>query len=282
MCHSNCCLLTRIQISKEAGDVVWYSHLFENLPQFVVIHTVKGFGIVNKAEVYVFLALSCFFCDPTDVGSLISGSSAFAKSSLNIWKFLVHVLLKPGLENFEHYFAVMWDKCGCTVVWVFFALPFFGIGVKTDLFQSRAHCWVFQICRHVECITLTASSFKIWNSSAGIPSLPLALFVVMLPKAHLTSDSRMSDSRWVITPSWLSGLWSSFLYSSSLYSCHSYYLLLLSGPHHFCPLLSPSLHEMFPLSLIFLKKSLVFSILLFSPWKRNAKSQNGCLRRPYK
>ena len=85
--------------------MVWYSHLVKNFPQFVVIHTVKGFGIVNKAEVDVFLELSCFFDDPTDVGNLISGSSAFSKSSLNIWKFTVHVLLKPGLENFEHCFT---------------------------------------------------------------------------------------------------------------------------------------------------------------------------------
>ena len=85
--------------------MVWYSHLFKNFPQFVVVHTVKGFGIVNKAEIDDFLELSCFFDDPTDVGSnnLISGSSAFSKSSLNIWKFMVHVLLKPGLENFAHY-----------------------------------------------------------------------------------------------------------------------------------------------------------------------------------
>ena len=85
--------------------MVWYSHLLKNFPQFVVIHTVKGFGIVNKAEVDVFLELSCFFNDPADVGNLISGSSAFSKSSLNICKFTVHILLKPGLENFEHYFA---------------------------------------------------------------------------------------------------------------------------------------------------------------------------------
>ena len=85
--------------------MVWYSHLFQNFPQFAVIHRVKDFGVVNKTEVDVFLELSCFFYDPTDVGNLISGSSAFSKSSLNIWKFTVHVLLKPGLENFEHYFA---------------------------------------------------------------------------------------------------------------------------------------------------------------------------------
>ena len=87
--------------------MVWYSHLFQNSPQFIVIHTVKGFGIVNKAEVDVFLELSCFFDAPTDVGNLISGSYAFSKSSLNIWKFMVHILLKCGLKNFEHYFTSM-------------------------------------------------------------------------------------------------------------------------------------------------------------------------------
>ena len=105
MSSSNCCFLTCIQISQEAGQVVWYSHLFQNFPQCIVIHTVKGFGIVNKAEIDVFLELSCFFNDPVDVGNLISGSSAFSKASLNIWKFMVHVLLKPALENFEHYFT---------------------------------------------------------------------------------------------------------------------------------------------------------------------------------
>ena len=107
MSSSNCCFLTCIQISQEAGQVVWYSHLLKNFPQFVVIHTVKSFGIVNKAEVDVFLELYCFINDPTDVGNLISGSSAFSKSSLNIWNFTVHVLLKPGLEDFEHYLASM-------------------------------------------------------------------------------------------------------------------------------------------------------------------------------
>ena len=87
--------------------MVWYSHLFQNFPQCIVIHTVKGFGIVNKAEIDVFLELSCFFDDPVDVGNLISGSSAFSNTSLNIWNFMVHVLLKPGLENFEHYFTSM-------------------------------------------------------------------------------------------------------------------------------------------------------------------------------
>ena len=92
--------------------------------QFVVIHTVKGFGIVNKAKADVFLELFCFFDDPTDVGNLTSGSSVFSKSSSNIWKFTVHILLKPGLENFEHYFASLWDVCNCVVVWTFFGNAF--------------------------------------------------------------------------------------------------------------------------------------------------------------
>ena len=118
ICGSNYCFLTCIQISQEADQVVWYFHLFKNFPQLVVIHTVKAFGIVSKAEADVFLELFCFFSDPVDVGNLISGSSAFSQSSLNIWKFTVHVLLKPGLENFEHYFASMWDECNCAVVWI--------------------------------------------------------------------------------------------------------------------------------------------------------------------
>ena len=104
---SNCFFLTCIKVSQEVGQVVWYSHLFWNFPQFIVTHAVKGFGIVSKAEVEVFLELSCSFDDPMDVGNLISGSSAFSKTSLNIWKFTVHILLKPALENFEHYFTSM-------------------------------------------------------------------------------------------------------------------------------------------------------------------------------
>ena len=96
--------------------MVWYSKLFQNFPQFVVIHRVKGFGIVNKAEIDIFLELSYFSDDLVDIGNLISGSSAFSKSSLNIWKFMVHVLLKPGLENFEHYFSSVWDECNSAIV----------------------------------------------------------------------------------------------------------------------------------------------------------------------
>ena len=157
---------------------------------------VKGFDIVNKSEIDVFLELSCFFDDPADVGNLISGSSAFSKSSLNIWKFMVHVLLNPGLDNFEHYFASVWDECNCAVVWTLFGIALLWDWNENYLFQSCGHCWVFQICWHIEGSTFTASSLRIWKSSTGIPSPPLALFVVMLPKAHLTSHSRMSGSRW--------------------------------------------------------------------------------------
>ena len=102
--------------------MVWYSHLLKNFPQFVVTHTVKGFGLVNKAD--VFLDFFCFFDDPMDIGSLISASSDFSKSSLNIWEFSVHILLKSGSENFKHYFASMWDECNCVVVWTFFGIAF--------------------------------------------------------------------------------------------------------------------------------------------------------------
>ena len=122
MSGSNSCFLICIQILQEAGQVVWYSPLLKKSPQFLVIHTVKGFGIVNKAEVDIFLELSCFFYDPTHVVNLISGSCAFSKFSLSIWKFSVHVLLKPCLNNFEHYFASVWDECNCVVVWTFFGI----------------------------------------------------------------------------------------------------------------------------------------------------------------
>ena len=155
-----------------------------------------------------------FINDPADVSNLISGCSAFPESSLNIWKFSVHVLLMPSLEILSitllacEMGAVM-QRFECSL-----ALLFFGIGMKTDLFQSCGHCWVFQICWHIECSTFTASSFRIWNSSSGIPSHPLTLFIVMLLKDRLTSHSRVSGSRCVITPSWLSGSWRSFLYTS--------------------------------------------------------------------
>ena len=120
----SCCFLTCIEVSKEAGQMVWYSHLFQNFPPFTVIHTVKGFGTVNKAEIDIFMELSCFFHDPADVGNLISDSSAFTITRLNIWKFMIHILLKLVLENFKNYSTGMWDECICVVVWAFFGVAF--------------------------------------------------------------------------------------------------------------------------------------------------------------
>ena len=150
------------------------------------------------------------------VVNLIFGSSAFYKTSLNIRKFTVHILLKPGLENFEHYVTSMWDECNCAVVWAFFCIAFLWGWNENWPFPVLWPLLSLQICWHIECSTCIASSFRIWNSSPGIPSPPLALLVVMLHKAHFTSHSRMSGSRWVISPSWLSGSWRSFLYSSSV------------------------------------------------------------------
>ena len=149
MSGSNCCFLTCIQISQEAGQVVWYSHLFQNFPQFIVIHTAKGFGIVIKAEIDVFLELSCFFDDPMDVGNFISSSSAFSKTSLNIWKFTVHVLLKPGLENFEQYFTRMWDECHYAVIWAFFGNAFLWDWNENWPFPVLWPLLSFQICWHI-------------------------------------------------------------------------------------------------------------------------------------
>ena len=138
-----------------------------------MIHTVKAFSIVNEAEVDNFLEFSCFFYDPLDVSNLISGSFAFSISSLYVWKFSVQVLLKPSLKDFKHYLASMWNEHNCMVVWNSLALPFFGIGMKTYLSQSFVHCWVFQICWHIEFSSLTASSFR--NHQLFQKLLPLDL-----------------------------------------------------------------------------------------------------------
>ena len=164
--------------------------VFPSLSEFSTVSCdpVKGFDIVNKAEIDVFLELSSFFDDPADVGNLISGSSAFSKTSVNI-----------GSSWFTYCWRLAWrilsitllacDDCNYAVVWAFF-----GIGMKTDLFQSCDHCWVFQICWHIECSTFTASSFRIWNSSTGIPSPPLALFVVMLTNVL---KAKCLERRWI-------------------------------------------------------------------------------------
>ena len=122
MPSSNCCLLSCIQVAQEAGKVGWYSHLYKNFPQFVVIHTVKVFSIVSVAD--VFQKLPCFLHNSINVGNLISGSAS-SKPSLYIWKFSVHVLLKPSLKDFEHNLASMWNDYGCMVVWIFFFIALF-------------------------------------------------------------------------------------------------------------------------------------------------------------
>ena len=168
---------------------------FRIFHNFTVIHTVKGFGIVNKAEIYVFLELSWFFDDPANVGNLISGSSAFSKSSLYIWKFSVHVLLKPSLKDSEHYLGSMWHECNCAVVWTFF-----GIALLWDWNEKWPFLVLWSLLSFSNLLaywvsTSAVSSFRIWNSSAGIPSPALALSIVMFLKAHLTSHSRMSSTR---------------------------------------------------------------------------------------
>ena len=155
---------------------------------------------------HIFFWFSCLFDDLSDVGNLISGSSAFSKTRMNIWRFMVHVLLKPGLENFEHYFTSVWEESNCVVVWAFLGIAFLWDWNEIIFFHYCGHCWVFHICWHIECRTFTASCFRIWNSSTEIPSPPLALFIMMLPKAHLTSHSRISglgsDHTIVIFGSW--------------------------------------------------------------------------------
>ena len=179
----------------------------------------------NEIEVNAFLEFPCFLYDPTDISNLIAGFSASSKFSWNIWKVLVHVLLKPRLENFKNSFVSMWSDCNCAEGWTSFGIAFLWDWDENWFFRSCGHCWVSHVCWHIECSTLTASSFRIWNSSAGILSPLLPLLVVMLPKAYLTSHSSMSGSRWVTAkPSWLSGSLRSFLYSSCLYSCHLFWI----------------------------------------------------------
>ena len=187
MSSSNCCFLTCIRVSQEAGQVVWSSISFR-IFHSLLWSTVKGFGIVNKAEIDVFLELSHFFDDPVDAGYLISGSSAFSKTSLNIWKFSVHVLLKPGLENFKHHFPSLWDKCNCVVAWAFFGIAFLWDWNENWPFPVLWPLLSFPYLLVYWVQTFKASFFRIWNSSTGIPLPTLALFIVMLLKAHLTSQ----------------------------------------------------------------------------------------------
>ena len=205
-------------------------------------------------------------------------SCSIIQQMFAIWSLVPLPLRNPACTPESSWFMYCWSLAwrilsitllACEMsatVWQFewsLALPFFGTGTKADLFQSCGHCWVFQICWHVECSTLTASSFRILTSSAGSLSPPLALFLVMLHKAHLTSYSKMSASRWVTISSWLSGSSRPFLFSSSVYSCH---LFLISSvfAYHFCLLSCPILAWNVPLiSPFFLKRSLVLPILFF-------------------
>ena len=162
MSSFNCCFLTCIQVSQE-GQVVWYSCLLKNFPKFIVIHSKSLAQLIKQNLMFFWNSLAFWWSNR--FSNLISGSSASSKSRLNIWKFMVHVLLKPGLENFEHCFTSVWDACNCAVVWAVLDIAL-GVGMKTELCQSCGHCWVFQICWHIESSTFTATSFRIWNSSA--------------------------------------------------------------------------------------------------------------------
>ena len=213
-----------------------------------------------------FLESSCYLYYRTNVGSLIAGSSASLKPSLYIWMVLVHVLPKPILKDFKHNLPSTWNECNCMVVRTFFGIILLGTGMEIDLFQSCGHCWVSQICWHIDCSSLLASFFRILNSSAGIPSPTLALLVVMFPKAHFPSYSRMSGSRKATTPLWLSRSLKPFLYNSLVYSFH---LFLISSTSvwslMFPSFITPKLAWNVPLvSPVFLKRSLVFPILLLS------------------
>ena len=212
-----------------------------------MIHRVKGFSIVNEEEIDVFLEFPWFLHDPTNVGNLISGSSTFSKSKLYILKFSVHVLLKTNFRNFEHNLVSMSNEYKCVVVWTFF-----GITLLWDWNEN----WSFPVL----CLLLSFPNlltywvqhfnsiiFRALNSSAGILSLSLALFIVMLPKAHLISHSRMSAlSGWPHHHCYLPHYHLFCVVLLCILSTSAQSLLFLLGPYHFCPLLCPTLNEMLP------------------------------------
>ena len=183
MSNSNCCFLTCIQVSQEAGKVVWYSHLFKNFSQFVVICIVKGFNVFNEAEVDVFLEFSRFFCELTYIGNLISDSSAFSKSSLYIWKFSVHILWKPSLKDFEHNLASMWNECNCVVVWAFFGIvllwdwnenwpfpvlwPLLSFPNLLTYWVQHFHSIIFQDLKQLSWNSITSTSLVCSDASKG-------------------------------------------------------------------------------------------------------------------
>ena len=209
MSISNCWFLTCIQISQEAGQVIWYSHLLKNLPQSVMIHTSKGFSIVNEAEVDIFMKFSCFFCDSTDVANLISGSSAFSKSSLYIWKFSVHMLLKPNLKDFEHYLASIWNERNCTIVWIFIhprLFPFLSlapwakpsVGTTVGLWEKQRLCCKAAFHRSTPRLSwevLRKGSVVLWGSEGGRCRATREIQVWAGVQEWLQGSSRCSSSK---------------------------------------------------------------------------------------
>ena len=155
MYSSNCCFLACILLSQEADQVVWYSHFSEFSTVCCDPHS-QRLCIVSKAEVDVFLELSCFSYYPADVGNLTSGSSAFSKSNLNIWKFMVHVLLRPGLKNFKHYFASVWDECNCEAVWTFFSIAILLVPTFLYCGHTQPHVSV-TLCMYSTCHRTTTT-----------------------------------------------------------------------------------------------------------------------------
>ena len=211
MSSSNFCFLTCIQISQDAGKVVWYSHFFKKFSVCCDPHS-QVFGIVKKADVGFFLELSCFFYDPTYVGNWISDSSAFSKSSLNIWELVVHVLLKPGLENFEHYFASMWGKCNCVVVWTFFGIAFlwdwnenwpFPVLWPLLSFPNFLAYWlqdfhsiIFQDLKQLNWNSITSISFVIYHFPDFIMSFVM-LFLLIPTHSTLFHPQAATDQLYV-------------------------------------------------------------------------------------
>ena len=152
---SNCCFWIQMQVSQTTGKVVWYTYLFKNFLQFVVVYTVKGFTVVNDTEVDISLKFPAFSMIQWMLAISSPVSLFFSKSSLYIWKFSVHVLLQPSLKDFRHCLVSKWNECSCVVVWTFSGRALLCDLDETDISQSCGHCWVFQICWHIECSTLT-------------------------------------------------------------------------------------------------------------------------------
>ena len=164
-------------------------------------HTVKAFSVVNETETDIFLKFPWVSYNPANVGNLIFSSSSFSKPSLYVWKFLIHILLKPSMQDFKHYLTRIRDECTCPMVSTFFGTTVLGNWNEDDLVQSCNHCWVFQISWHNEWKPLIAPFFSVLNSSAGISLYPLALLTAVLLRGYLTLHSRLSGSGWLTTPS---------------------------------------------------------------------------------